>query len=109
MVSAAGSGELLFTPRIRAMYGYSLLWAMLAAIALKWAINREIGRGPTTAAMCGTDTHRLVTGRSQDVDVPFTVINRCLAAVFRAADKSRRIPRLESCTVNSYSSAISTA
>lgn len=44
MVSAAGSGELLFTPRVGAMYGYTLLWAMIAAIALKWVINREIGR-----------------------------------------------------------------
>jgi len=44
MVSAAGSGELLFTPRIGSVYGYSLLWAMIAAIALKWVINREIGR-----------------------------------------------------------------
>ena len=44
MVSAAGSGELLFTPRIAAQYGYSLLWAMLAAVTLKWFINREIGR-----------------------------------------------------------------
>ena len=44
MVSAAGSGELLFTPRVGSMYGYALLWAMLAAVALKWIINREIGR-----------------------------------------------------------------
>lgn len=44
MVSAAGSGELLFTPRIAALYGYSLLWALLAAVLLKWFINREIGR-----------------------------------------------------------------
>ena len=44
MVSAAGSGELLFTPRIGAMYGYQLLWAMVAAVTLKWIINREIGR-----------------------------------------------------------------
>ena len=44
MVSAAGSGEILFTPRIGALYGYSLLWALLAAVVLKWAINREIGR-----------------------------------------------------------------
>lgn len=44
MVSAAGSGELLFTPRIGALYGYALLWALLAAVALKWFINREIGR-----------------------------------------------------------------
>lgn len=44
MVSAAGSGELLFTPRVAAQYGYALLWALLAAVALKWFINREIGR-----------------------------------------------------------------
>ena len=44
MVSAAGSGELLFTPRIAAQYGYALLWALLAACALKWFINREVGR-----------------------------------------------------------------
>jgi Mn2+/Fe2+ NRAMP family transporter len=44
MVSAAGSGELLFTPRVGALYGYALLWALLAAAMLKWFINREIGR-----------------------------------------------------------------
>lgn len=44
MVSAAGSGELLFTPRVGAQYGYALLWALLAAVILKWFINREIGR-----------------------------------------------------------------
>jgi Mn2+/Fe2+ NRAMP family transporter len=44
MVSAAGSGELLFTPRVGAMHGYALLWAMLVAVTLKWFINREIGR-----------------------------------------------------------------
>jgi Mn2+/Fe2+ NRAMP family transporter len=44
MLSAAGSGELLFTPRIAALYGYALLWALLAAVILKWFINGEIGR-----------------------------------------------------------------
>ncbi len=44
MLSAAGSGELLFTPRIASMYGYSLLWALIAAVVLKWFINREVGR-----------------------------------------------------------------
>ncbi|WP_373547474.1 Nramp family divalent metal transporter [Chamaesiphon sp.] len=44
MLSAAGSGELLFTPRIAALYGYSLLWALVAAVVLKWFINREVGR-----------------------------------------------------------------
>lgn len=44
MLSAAGSGELLFTPRIAAQYGYTLVWAVVLAVAMKWAINREIGR-----------------------------------------------------------------
>lgn len=44
MVSAAGSGELLFTPRVGSMYGYTLLWALFAAVLLKFFINREIGR-----------------------------------------------------------------
>jgi hypothetical protein len=44
MVSAAGSGELLFTPRIAAQCGYTLLWAMVAAVMFKWFINRETGR-----------------------------------------------------------------
>jgi Mn2+/Fe2+ NRAMP family transporter len=44
MVSAAGSGELLFTPRMGALYGYQLLWALIVAVTLKWFINREIGR-----------------------------------------------------------------
>lgn len=44
MVSAAGSGELLFTPRVGALYGYALVWALLAAVVLKWFINREVGR-----------------------------------------------------------------
>lgn len=44
MVSAAGSGELLFTPRVGSLYGYTLLWALLLAVTFKWFINREIGR-----------------------------------------------------------------
>jgi len=44
MLSAAGSGELLFTPRIASQYGYTLIWALLIAVAMKWFINREIGR-----------------------------------------------------------------
>ncbi len=44
MLSAAGSGELLFTPRVAALYGYTLLWALLAAVILKWFINGEVGR-----------------------------------------------------------------
>lgn len=44
MLSAAGSGELLFTPIIASQYGYTLVWALVIAIVMKWFINREIGR-----------------------------------------------------------------
>ncbi|NJO68214.1 MAG: Nramp family divalent metal transporter [Bacteroidetes bacterium] len=44
MLSAAGSGELLFTPRIASQYGYAFVWALFLAVAMKWFINREIGR-----------------------------------------------------------------
>jgi Mn2+/Fe2+ NRAMP family transporter len=44
MLSAAASGELLFTPRVAALYGYALLWMLVIALALKLLINREIGR-----------------------------------------------------------------
>lgn len=42
--SAGGAGEILFPPRVGSLYGYTFIWAMLAAVALKWVINREIGR-----------------------------------------------------------------
>jgi len=42
--SAGGAGEILFPPRVGSLYGYAFIWAMLAAVALKWFINREIGR-----------------------------------------------------------------
>lgn len=44
MVAAAGSGELLFTPRIGSLYGYALIWALCATVFLKWFINHEVGR-----------------------------------------------------------------
>jgi len=47
MVSAIATGELLFTPRIASLYGYTLLWVMVGAIFLKALIAREIGRYAT--------------------------------------------------------------
>jgi Mn2+/Fe2+ NRAMP family transporter len=44
MLSAAGSGEVLFTPRIASRYGYALVWALVLSVIMKWCINREIGR-----------------------------------------------------------------
>jgi Mn2+/Fe2+ NRAMP family transporter len=44
MTSAIATGELLLTPRIASLYGYTVLWIMVLAIALKALIAREIGR-----------------------------------------------------------------
>lgn len=62
MVSAAGSGELLFTPRVGALYGYSLLWALVAAVTLKWFINREIGRFTAVTGASILDGFKSVSG-----------------------------------------------
>lgn len=42
--SAGGAGEILFPPRVGSLYGYTFLWALFVAVALKWFVNREIGR-----------------------------------------------------------------
>jgi Mn2+/Fe2+ NRAMP family transporter len=44
MISAIATGELIFTPRIASLYGYTVLWALILAIFLKGLIAREIGR-----------------------------------------------------------------
>lgn len=62
MVSAAGSGELLFSPRVGALYGYALLWALFAAVMLKWFINREIGRYTVCSGATVIDGFRRLPG-----------------------------------------------
>jgi Mn2+/Fe2+ NRAMP family transporter len=44
MISAIATGELIFTPRIASLYGYTVLWTMVLAIFLKTLLAREIGR-----------------------------------------------------------------
>jgi Mn2+/Fe2+ NRAMP family transporter len=44
MISAIATGELLFTPRIASLYGYTVLWTLILAIFLKALLAREIGR-----------------------------------------------------------------
>mgnify|MGYP000226628845 FL=1 len=43
-LAALATGELLFTPRVGAQYGYSLMWALVAVLVLKLFVTREIGR-----------------------------------------------------------------
>lgn len=44
MVSAVGSGSVLFTPRVGSEYGYALLWLLLVVSVLMFAMIREAAR-----------------------------------------------------------------
>lgn len=52
MVSSIATGELIFTPRVASLYGYTVIWMVAVAIFLKALIAHEIGR------------YAVVTGRS---------------------------------------------
>ena len=47
MVSAVGSGSVLFTPRVAARYEYALLWLALLTCACMWIMIREAARYTT--------------------------------------------------------------
>lgn len=44
MLSAVGTGSILFTPRVAAVYQYQLLWLMLLVIFFMWVMIREMAR-----------------------------------------------------------------
>ncbi len=44
MISSIATGELIFTPRIASLYGYTVLWTIVLAIFLKTLLAIEIGR-----------------------------------------------------------------
>jgi Mn2+/Fe2+ NRAMP family transporter len=59
---AGGAGELLFPPRVGSLYGYAFLWAIVAAVVLKWFINHEIGRFSTCTGETLLDGFKKVPG-----------------------------------------------
>jgi len=52
MLSAVGTGSILFTPRVAAAYRYQLLWLLLFTVFLMWVMIREMAR------------YSIVTGRT---------------------------------------------
>lgn len=44
MLSAVGTGSILFTPRVAAAYEYQLLWLLLAIVFFMWIMIREMAR-----------------------------------------------------------------
>lgn len=59
---AGGAGELLFPPRVGSLYGYAFLWAIVAAVVLKWFINHEIGRLSTCTGVTLLDGFKKAPG-----------------------------------------------
>lgn len=52
MISAVGTGSVLFTPRVASQHRYALVWVLLGVCALMWVMIREAAR------------YSIVTGRS---------------------------------------------
>lgn len=44
MLSAVGTGSVLFTPRVGSVYGYELFWLLLLVIFFMWVMIREMAR-----------------------------------------------------------------
>ncbi len=44
MLSAVGTGSILFTPRVAAVYEYQLLWLLLLVVFFMWIMIREMAR-----------------------------------------------------------------
>lgn len=44
MLSAVGTGSILFTPRVASAYEYQLLWILLVVVLFMWVMIREMAR-----------------------------------------------------------------
>lgn len=44
MLSAVGTGSILFTPRVASVYEYQLLWLLLLIVFFMWVMIREMAR-----------------------------------------------------------------
>lgn len=44
MLSAVGTGSVLFTPRVASAYGYTFLWLLLLVVFFMWVMIREMAR-----------------------------------------------------------------
>jgi Mn2+/Fe2+ NRAMP family transporter len=79
MLSAVGTGSILFTPRVAALYRYQLLWLMLVVIFFMWVMIREMARfSVVTGRTMLEGMHTL--GGPKDWAVWFIFIPQLLAA-----------------------------
>lgn len=84
MVSAVGSGSVLFTPRVGARYGYEFLWMALIFMFFMWVMIREVGRYTVVTGNTIFEGYRDISG-SSNWTVYFILIPQILAAVVTIA------------------------
>lgn len=51
MISAVGTGSVLFTPRVASQYEYTLLWVLIGVCGLMWVMIREAARYTVVTGM----------------------------------------------------------
>lgn len=84
MVSAVGSGAVLFTPRVGARYGYEFLWLALIFMFFMWVMIREVGRYTVITGNTIFEGYRDISGRSNWA-LYLILIPQLLAAVVTIA------------------------
>lgn len=84
MVSAVGSGSVLFTPRVGARYGYEFLWLAIIFMFFMYVMIREVGRYTVVTGKTIFEGYRDISGRSNWA-LYFILIPQLLAAVVTIA------------------------
>ncbi|WP_224999408.1 Nramp family divalent metal transporter [Cesiribacter sp. SM1] len=84
MVSAVGSGSVLFTPRVGSRYGYEFLWMALIFMFFMWVMIREVGRYTVVTGKTIFEGYRDISG-STNWPLYFIIIPQFLAAVVTIA------------------------
>lgn len=84
MVSAVGSGSVLFTSRVGARYGYEFLWLALIFMFFMWVMIREVGRYTVVTGNTIFEGYLDISG-SSNWTLYFILIPQLLAAVVTIA------------------------
>lgn len=84
MVSAVGSGSVLFTPRVGARYGYEFLWMAIIFIFFMWVMIREVGRYTVVTGKTIFEGYRDISG-STNWALYFIILPQMVAAVVTIA------------------------
>lgn len=80
MISAVGSGSVLFTPRVGARYGYEFVWITILFFFFMFMMIREVGRYTVTTGKTIFEGYRDLSGKSNWA-LYFILVPQMLAAV----------------------------